>query len=273
MILIDPSFTKIALCKCKRSGKLTVWKTKESNELKRLKKGFETLTNLCSCYHIDSNPNVSKNFSKDNCYIYFAVNIPLKEYTTLTFGQHFENYKFFNISEIDKNPKKFAWYVNSNITLIKNFCKNKSKFELVKPLCKNCVSFNREKHFEQIKVVIFDSTYKNFLLFKKDDVFDVFYENCDKNLTNNDQVAKMLSNLLNNDLFVLDFDSPVVKKNVFSVYYCTANNIDKIKNGKVVEINSISENGYFSENNEVSTFVMVNLERIKRYTVFKSISS
>merc|ERR1719354_429146 len=75
LILIDPSFTKIALCKCKRSGKLNVWKTKDSNELKRLKKGFETLTNLCSCYHIDSNPNVSKNFSKDNCYIYFAVNI------------------------------------------------------------------------------------------------------------------------------------------------------------------------------------------------------
>ena len=42
-----------------------------------------------------------------------------------------------------------------------------------------------------------------------------------------------------------------------------------LKIGKVVEISSIDENGYFNESNEVSTFVMVNLDRIKRYTILK----
>ena len=53
------------------------------------------------------------------------------------------------------------------------------------------------------------------------------------------------------------------------MFYCKASNLDSIKNGKVVEISSIDENGYFNESNEVSTFVMVNLDRIKRYTILK----
>ena len=38
----------------------------------------------------------------------------------------------------------------------------------------------------------------------------------------------------------------------------------------VVEINSINENGYFSESNEISSFIMVNLERIRHYAILKS---
>ena len=34
------------------------------------------------------------------------------------------------------------------------------------------------------------------------------------------------------------------------MFYCKASNLDSIKNGKVVEINSINENGYFNESNE-----------------------
>ena len=107
-------------------------------------------------------------------------------------------------------------------------------------------------------------------MFKKDDIFDVFNENFDESLVKNNLVTKILSNLLKNDLFVVDFDSVVVKKNVFSVYYCSANTIDNIKSGKVVEINSINENGYFNESNEVSTFLIVNLERIRHYANLKS---
>ena len=47
------------------------------------------------------------------------------------------------------------------------------------------------------------------------------------------------------------------------MYYCKANNTDKLTNGEVVQINSIDENGYFNGVNEVSTFVMVHFERIK----------
>ena len=57
------------------------------------------------------------------------------------------------------------------------------------------------------------------------------------------------------------------------MYYCKTSNISKIKSGKVVEISSINENGYFVEGNEVSTFLMVNLERIKRYTTIKCLSN
>ena len=46
-----------------------------------------------------------------------------------------------------------------------------------------------------------------------------------------------MSDLLQNSSFVVDFDSVVEKKNMFSLFYCIANNIDNIKNGKVVEIN------------------------------------
>merc|ERR1719376_1844681 len=139
LVLIDPSYTKIALQKCKRSGRYNVWSTKDGNELMRLKKGFETLTGLCSCYHIDSNPIVSNkcNVSKPNCYIYFAINIPVKEYSTLTLGQHNENYKFFYLSEILYSRKDISWFVKDNVKDIKNYCKNKSKIEFVKPLCKS----------------------------------------------------------------------------------------------------------------------------------------
>ena len=41
----------------------------------------------------------------------------------------------------------------------------------------------------------------------------------------------------------------------------------------VVEINSINENGYFGDNNEVSTFVMVNLKRMKRYATLKCLNN
>ena len=146
-------------------------------------------------------------------------------------------------------------------------------FSSVANLCKSCVTFNKEKHTKRINVIIFDNSYKNFVLFKHDNIFDCYFEKCDENLTENNQIRKILSNLYQNDCFVVDFESTIVKKNIFSMFYCTANNIDKIKNGKIVEINSINENGYFVEGNEVSTFLMVNLERIKRYTTIKCLSN
>ena len=131
------------------------------------------------------------------------------------------------------------------------------------------MTFNKEKHIKRIYLIIFDNFYKNFVLFKHDNILDCYYEKCDQNLTENSQVEKILYELLQNDCFIVDFDSVIVKQNIFSMFYCKASNLDSIKNGKVVEINSINENGYFNESNEVSTFVMVNLDRIKRYTILK----
>ena len=131
------------------------------------------------------------------------------------------------------------------------------------------MTFNKEKHIKRIYLIIFDNFYKNFVLFKHDNILDCYYEKCDQNLTENSQVEKILYELLQNDCFIVDFDSVIVKQNIFSMFYCKASNLDSIKNGKVVEISSIDENGYFNESNEVSTFVMVNLERIKRYTILK----
>ena len=275
MILIDPSYTKIALSKCKRSGKYNVYKRIDDNELLKLKRGFETLTNLCSCYHIDtlnvcSATSNEYDTDKSECFIHFAVNIPIKEYSTLTLGQHSGNYKFFDISEIDYNRKDVAWFVKDNIKTTKNYCRIKASIDLVKPICNNCVSFEKEKHFKRINIIIFDSSYKSFVLFKHDNVFSCLYENCEESLSENDQVNKILFNLLQNYSFVVDYNSVIVKQNIFSLYYCKTSNIDEIKNGTLVEINSINENGYFNENMEVSSFVMVNLERIKRYTILKS---
>ena len=131
------------------------------------------------------------------------------------------------------------------------------------------MTFNKEKHIKRIYLIIFDKFYKNFVLFKHDNILDCYYEKCDQNLTENSQVEKILYELLQNDCFIVDFDSVIVKQNIFSMFYCKASNLDSIKNGKVVEISSIDENGYFNESNEVSTFVMVNLDRIKRYTILK----
>ena len=131
------------------------------------------------------------------------------------------------------------------------------------------MTFNKEKHIKRIYLIIFDNFYKNFVLFKHDNILDCYYEKCDQNLTENSQVEKILYELLQNDCFIVDFDSVIVKQNIFSMFYCKASNLDSIKNGKVVEISSIDENGYFNESNEVSTFVMVNLDRIKRYTILK----
>ena len=99
------------------------------------------------------------------------------------------------------------------------------------------MTFKKEKHFKQIRIIIFDSCYRNFVLFSNDDIFDVFSQNLDSSLSENDQVNKIMSDLLQNSSFVVDFDSVVEKKNMFSLFYCIANNIDNIKNGKVVEIN------------------------------------
>ena len=98
----------------------------------KLKKGFEILTSLCSCYHIDTlnaSSAVSNeyNIDKGECLIYFAVNIPIQEYSTLTQGQHYENYKFFDISEINYNLKDVSWFVKDNVKTIENYCRNKSK--------------------------------------------------------------------------------------------------------------------------------------------------
>ena len=131
------------------------------------------------------------------------------------------------------------------------------------------MTFNKEKHIKRIYLIIFDNFYKNFVLFKHDNILDCYYEKCDQNLTENSQVEKILYELLQNDCFIVDFDSVIVKQNIFSMFYCKASNLDSIKNGKVVEISSIDENGYFNESNEGSTFVMVNLDRIKRYTILK----
>ena len=131
------------------------------------------------------------------------------------------------------------------------------------------MTFNKEKHIKRIYLIIFDNFYKNFVLFKHDNILDCYYEKCDQNLTENSQVEKILYELLQNDCFIVDFGSVIVKQNIFSMFYCKASNLDSIKNGKVVEISSIDENGYFNESNEVSTFVMVNLDRIKRYTILK----
>ena len=99
------------------------------------------------------------------------------------------------------------------------------------------MTFNKEKHFKQIRIIISGSCCKNFVLFSNDDFFDVFTQNLDSSLSENDQVNKIISDLLPNNSFVVHFDSVVEKKNMFSLFYCTANNIDNIKNGKVVEIN------------------------------------
>ena len=131
------------------------------------------------------------------------------------------------------------------------------------------MTFNKEKHIKRIYLIIFDNFYKNFVLFKHDNILDCYYEKCDQNLTESSQVEKILYELLQNDCFIVDFGSVIVKQNIFSMFYCKASNLDSIKNGKVVEISSINENGYFNESNEVSTFVMVNLDRIKRYTILK----
>ena len=131
------------------------------------------------------------------------------------------------------------------------------------------MTFNKEKHIKRIYLIIFDNFYKNFVLFKHDNILDCYYEKCDQSLTENSQVEKILYELLQNDCFIVDFDSVIVKQNIFSMFYCKVSNLDNIKNGKVVEISSIDENGYFNESNEGSTFVMVNLDRIKRYTILK----
>ena len=131
------------------------------------------------------------------------------------------------------------------------------------------MTFNKEKHIKRIYLIIFDNFYKNFVLFKHDNILDCYYEKCDQNLTENSQVEKILFELLQNDSFVVDFGSVIFKQNIFSMFYCKASNLKSIKNGKIVEINSINKNGYLSVNNEVSTFLMVNLERIKRYIILK----
>ena len=228
--MIDPTFTKIALQKCKRSGKYNVWKIPE--DVLKLKKGFEKLTNLCSCFHIDSNPIISNKTSsvKGDCYIYFAVNIPIKNYSTNTLEQHAENYQFVNLSQINDSCRDVAWFVKSNIMKIKDYCKNKSKINLIKPICESCVIYHNKKPEKRIRLVIFDQSYKSFILFKKDDVFGFPHESSNENLTEKDQVTKMLSDLLQNFSFDVDLESVVDKKNVFSMYYCTANNIDKINN-------------------------------------------
>ena len=131
------------------------------------------------------------------------------------------------------------------------------------------MTFNKEKHIKRIYLIIFDNFYKNFVLFKHDNILDCYYEKCDQNLTENSQVEKILYELLQNDCFIVDFDSVIVKQNIFQCFIVKQVILIVLKIGKVVEISSIDENGYFNESNEVSTFVMVNLERIKRYTIKK----
>ena len=80
------------------------------------------------------------------------------------------------------------------------------------------MTFNKEKHIKRIYLIIFDNFYKNFVLFKHDNILDCYYEKCDQNLTENSQVEKILYELLQNDCFIVDFDSVIVKQNIFQCF-------------------------------------------------------
>ena len=76
--MIDPSFTKVALCKLKNSNKYGIYTFSEHTD--KLKRRFEQLTGLCSCVHIDfDNVNrVKATFNYGFVNIYFAINVPIK---------------------------------------------------------------------------------------------------------------------------------------------------------------------------------------------------
>ena len=228
--MIDPFFTKVALCKLKNSNKYGIYTFSEHTD--KLKRRFEQLTGLCSCVHIDfDNVNrVKATFNYGFVNIYFAINVPIKKYFCATTNQSSEIYEFFKISDINHRRNDIEKFVKTNIHVVKDYCNNKTSSFSPNPICENCVTFYKDKHVKRIRLVIFDHDYKSFILFKKDDVFDFPYESSNEQLTEKDQVAKILSDLLQNSSFDVDLESVVDKKNVFSMYYCTANNIDKINN-------------------------------------------
>ena len=92
--MIDPTFTKVALCRFKNTNQYSISLFQDNP--KSLQKSFEKMTGLCSCTHIDFGTvkRVKSTFNNGFFDFYFATNVPIKQYLSSLTEQFLKNLNF-----------------------------------------------------------------------------------------------------------------------------------------------------------------------------------